>query len=69
MKKKIIRRTVGWRIPADLIETLNRFGEQTNRTTTASAITLIERGVRAAIESGEYTPNDEQADVHAQHAG
>ncbi len=50
------RRQIGWRLPLDLIRQIEEFGDQTHRSGTSAAIVILERGLRAATESGDYMP-------------
>lgn len=50
------RRNAGYRLPVELIEAVRDYAEQTRRSANAAAEVLIERGLRAAAESGEYSP-------------
>lgn len=50
------KRQVGWRLPVELIERIDEYGNQTHRSTTASVIALVEAALAAAARKGEYTP-------------
>lgn len=52
------KRGVGWKLPVDLIERLTDYAQQTHRSTSASAVDLIEKGLKAAAKRGEYTPTE-----------